>query len=75
METRLPSATKDVIMSDSWPNVIAMAVASGVTCLIAVVAKGRPTALAASLSMGRDEHAKHYIEAYRQRERRQVCEE
>jgi 5-methyltetrahydrofolate--homocysteine methyltransferase len=47
---------------------VAMAVASGVTCLIVDVAKVRPAILAADLIMGRDKRARRYIEAYRQRQ-------
>jgi 5-methyltetrahydrofolate--homocysteine methyltransferase len=47
---------------------VAMAVASGVTCLIVDVVKVRPAILAADLIMGRDKHARRYIEAYRQRQ-------
>jgi 5-methyltetrahydrofolate--homocysteine methyltransferase len=46
----------------------AMAIAAGVTCLIADVSKIRPTVLAADLILGRDKRARHYIEAYRQRQ-------
>lgn len=45
-----------------------MAIAAGVTCLIADVSKIRPTVLAADLILGRDKRARHYIEAYRQRQ-------
>lgn len=47
---------------------VAMAVASGVTCLIVDVAKVRPAILAADLIMGRDRRARRYIDAYRQRQ-------
>jgi 5-methyltetrahydrofolate--homocysteine methyltransferase len=50
---------------------IAMAVVSGVTCLIVDVSKVRPTVLAADLILGRDKHARRYIEAYRQHQRLQ----
>jgi 5-methyltetrahydrofolate--homocysteine methyltransferase len=46
---------------------IAMAVAAGVTCPIADVAKVRSIILAADLVLGRDNRARRYIEAYRQR--------
>jgi len=46
----------------------AMVIAAGVTCLIADVSKIRPTVLAADLVLGRDKRARHYIEAYRQRQ-------
>jgi 5-methyltetrahydrofolate--homocysteine methyltransferase len=48
---------------------VAMAIAAGVTCLIVDVAKVRPIVLAADLVLGRDKHARRYIEAYRQREK------
>jgi 5-methyltetrahydrofolate--homocysteine methyltransferase len=50
---------------------VAMAMAAGVTCLIVDVAKVRPTVMAADLILGRDKHARRYIEAYRQRQRLQ----
>ncbi|MFC1992741.1 dihydropteroate synthase [Chloroflexota bacterium] len=46
----------------------AMAIAAGVTCAIADVARIRPVVLAADLLAGRDEFARRYIEAYRQRQ-------
>lgn len=49
---------------------VAIAIAAGVTCLIVDVAKVRPTVLAADLMLGHDKHARHYIEAYRQRQKR-----
>jgi len=48
---------------------MAMAIAAGVTCLIADVAKVRPMVLAADLVLGYDKHARRYIEAYRQRQK------
>lgn len=48
---------------------VAMAIAAGVTCLIVDVAKVRPIVLAADLVLGRDKHARRYIEAYRQRQK------
>jgi 5-methyltetrahydrofolate--homocysteine methyltransferase len=54
---------------------VVMAIAAGVTCLIVDVAKVRPVVLAADLILGRDKHARRYIEAYRQRQRPQVGEE
>ena len=48
---------------------VVMAVAAGITCLIVDVAKVRPTVLAADLILGRDKHARRYIEAFRQRQR------
>jgi 5-methyltetrahydrofolate--homocysteine methyltransferase len=50
---------------------VAMAVAAGVTCLIVDVAKVRPAVVAADLILGRDNHARRYIEDYRQRQRLQ----
>jgi 5-methyltetrahydrofolate--homocysteine methyltransferase len=50
---------------------VIMAIAAGVTCLIVDVAKVRPSVLAADLILGRDKHARRYIEAYRQRQRPQ----
>jgi 5-methyltetrahydrofolate--homocysteine methyltransferase len=47
---------------------IAMAVAAGITCLITDAAKMRPTIVATDLILGRDKHARRYIEAYRQRQ-------
>ncbi len=46
---------------------VAMAIAAGVTCLVVDVAKVRPIVLAADLLLGKDENARHYIKAYRQR--------
>ena len=46
----------------------AMAVAAGATCLITDVAKIRPAIVSADLILGRDRHARRYIEAYRQRQ-------
>jgi len=48
---------------------IAIAIAAGVTCLIVDVAKVRPAVAAADLILGRDRHARRYIEAYRQRQK------
>jgi 5-methyltetrahydrofolate--homocysteine methyltransferase len=47
---------------------LAMAVAAGTTCLITNAAKMRPTIVAADLILGRDKHARRYIEDYRQRQ-------
>jgi 5-methyltetrahydrofolate--homocysteine methyltransferase len=47
---------------------VAMAVAAGTTCLITDAAKIRPTIMATDLILGRDRHARRYIEAYRQRQ-------
>jgi 5-methyltetrahydrofolate--homocysteine methyltransferase len=46
----------------------AMVVAAGATCLITDVAKIRPAIVSADLILGRDRHARRYIEAYRQRQ-------
>jgi 5-methyltetrahydrofolate--homocysteine methyltransferase len=46
---------------------VVMAVAAGVTCPIVDVAKVRSIILAADLMLGRDNRARRYIEAYRQR--------
>ncbi|MFP3974625.1 MAG: dihydropteroate synthase [Dehalococcoidia bacterium] len=47
---------------------VSMAVATGATCLIVDAAKVRPSVIAADLVLGRDKHARRYIEAYRQRQ-------
>lgn len=47
---------------------IALVIGAGVSCLITDVGKVRPTVLAADLILGRDKRARHYIEAYRQRQ-------
>ena len=47
---------------------LAMAVAAGATALIVDVAKVRPIILAADLISNRDQRAKRYIQAYRQRQ-------
>lgn len=49
---------------------VAMAIAAGITCLITDAARVRPTAVAADLVLGRDRHARRYIEAYRQRQKK-----
>ena len=54
---------------------VAIAVAAGVTCLIVDVAKIRPAVVAADLILGRDKHARRYVEAYRQGQRMQEREE
>ena len=46
---------------------VAAAITAGVNCLIADVARVRPTVMATDLILGRDERARRYIEAYRQR--------
>lgn len=50
---------------------VAMAIAAGLTCLITDAAKVRPAVVAADLILGRDKHARRYIEAYRQRPKQQ----
>jgi len=50
---------------------VAMTIAAGMTCLIVDVAKVRPSVLATDLILGRDKHARHYIEAYRQHQKQQ----
>lgn len=50
---------------------VVMAITAGVTCLIVDVAKVRPAIIAADLVLGRDKHARRYIEAYRQRQKLQ----
>lgn len=47
----------------------ALAIASGVNCLIGDVAKMRPAVLAADLLLGKDKHARRYIAEYRRRQR------
>ncbi|MBI4333856.1 MAG: dihydropteroate synthase [Chloroflexi bacterium] len=46
---------------------LCLAIAAGVTCPIVDVARIRPMALATDLVLGRDRHARRYIEAYRKR--------
>ncbi len=48
---------------------VAIVIAAGVTCLIVDVARVRPMVLAADLVLGRDNHARRYIQAYRQRQK------
>jgi 5-methyltetrahydrofolate--homocysteine methyltransferase len=50
---------------------VAMAIASGLTCLITDAAKVRAAVVAADLVLGRDKHARRYIGAYRQRQEQQ----
>lgn len=50
---------------------VAMAIAAGLTCLITDAAKVRAAVVAADLILGRDKHARRYIEAYRQRPKQQ----
>jgi 5-methyltetrahydrofolate--homocysteine methyltransferase len=47
---------------------LAIVIAAGVTCPIVDVVKARPAILAVDLALGRDEFAKRYIKAYRQRQ-------
>jgi 5-methyltetrahydrofolate--homocysteine methyltransferase len=47
---------------------LAIIIATGVTCVIADVAKVRPIVLAADLALARDKRARRYIKAYRQRQ-------
>lgn len=51
---------------------LAIAIAAGVTCPIVDVAKARPIVLAADLALGRDDYARRYIKAYRERQKRQA---
>lgn len=46
---------------------VAMAIATGVTCLIVDAAKVRPTVLAVDLLLNQDAYARRYIGAYRER--------
>jgi len=50
---------------------VAMAIAAGLTCLITDAAKVGPTVMASDLILGRDKHARRYVEAYRQRPKQQ----
>lgn len=54
---------------------VVMAIAAGATCLIVDAAKIRPIVLAADLVLAKDNRARRYIEAYRQRQRLQKSEE
>ena len=47
---------------------LALAIAAGVTCPTVDVAKVRPDVLATDLLLGRDEYARRYIRAFRQRQ-------
>ena len=51
---------------------LAIAIAAGVTCPVVDAAKVRPMVLATDLLLGRDKHARRYIEAFRQRQSRSV---
>jgi 5-methyltetrahydrofolate--homocysteine methyltransferase len=48
---------------------VAMAIAAGVTCVIADVNKVRPAVLAADLVLAHDKYARRYTESYRQRQK------
>jgi 5-methyltetrahydrofolate--homocysteine methyltransferase len=48
---------------------VAMAIAAGVTCVIADVNKVRPSVLAADLILAHDKYARRYTEGYRQRQK------
>ena len=48
---------------------VAMAIAAGITGIIADVNKVRLTVLSADLILGKDKYARRYIEAYRHRQR------
>jgi 5-methyltetrahydrofolate--homocysteine methyltransferase len=50
---------------------VAMAIAAGLTCLITDAAKVRQTIMASDLILGRDKHARRYVEAYRKRPKQQ----
>lgn len=54
---------------------VVIAIATGATCLIVDAAKIRPIVLAADLVLAKDNRARRYIEAYRQRQRLQKSEE
>ncbi len=54
---------------------VVIAIAAGATCLIVDAAKIRPIVLAADLVLAKDNRARRYIEAYRQRQRLQKSEE
>jgi len=51
---------------------VAMVIAAGATCLIVDAAKVRPIVLAADLLLSRDEYARRYIGAYRERQKQQA---
>jgi 5-methyltetrahydrofolate--homocysteine methyltransferase len=48
---------------------VAMAIAAGITCVIADANKVRLTVLSADLILGKDKYARRYIEAYRNKQR------
>ena len=50
---------------------VAMAIAAGVTCVIADANKVRPAVLAADLILAHDKYARRYTESYRQRQKQQ----
>ena len=54
---------------------VAMAIAAGVTCVIADVNKVRPAVLAADLILAHDKYARRYIESYRGRQKLRQLEE
>jgi len=54
---------------------VAMAIAAGVTCVIADVNKARPAVLAADLILAHDKYARRYIESYRGRQKLRQLEE
>jgi len=47
---------------------LALAIGAGVTCPIVEAAKVRPIVLAADLALGRDDYARRYTQAFRQRQ-------
>ena len=47
---------------------LAMAIAAGITCPIVDVTKVHPVVLAADLALGRDDFARRYLKAYRERQ-------
>jgi 5-methyltetrahydrofolate--homocysteine methyltransferase len=48
---------------------VVMSIAAGATCLIVDAAKVRPIVLATELVLAKDNRARRYIEAYRQRQK------
>ena len=61
---------------DTWDDIDdVMTVAPGVSCLILDVAKVRPAVVVADLILGRDQHARGYIETYHQPQRPREREE
>ena len=51
---------------------LTIAIAAGVNCPIVDVVKIRPSVLATDLVLNRDKYARHYIEAYRQRQHSKI---